>query len=76
MITLPGGCSAGGHVAAGTALFAGVDEEGEDTSVSCTPNALVLYYPVIFTEPGRYYVWVRAHSTAMPSRCSKKSRED
>jgi hypothetical protein len=23
----------------------------------------VLYYPVIFTEPGRYYVWVRACST-------------
>lgn len=49
-----GGGSAGGHVAAGTALFDGVDEEGEDTSVSCLPNALVLYYPVIDTSPDGY----------------------
>ena len=49
-----GGGSAGGHVAAGTALFDGIDEEGEDTSVSCTPNALVLYYPVIDTSPDGY----------------------
>jgi acetyl esterase len=41
------GGSAGAHVAAGTALFDGLDEEGEDTTVSCVPNALVLYYPVI-----------------------------
>ena len=49
-----GGGSAGGHVAAGTMLFEGVDEKGEDTSVSCTPNALVLYYPVIDTSENRY----------------------
>jgi acetyl esterase/lipase len=48
------GGSAGGHVAAGTALFDGVDEEGEDTSVSCVPNALVLYYPVIDTSQDGY----------------------
>ncbi len=34
------------HVAAGTAL-SGIDEPGEDTSVSRVPNALVLLFPVI-----------------------------
>jgi len=48
------GGSAGGHLAAGTALFDGVDETGEDTSVSCIPNAMVLYFPVIDTTPSGY----------------------
>ena len=48
------GGSAGGHIAAGTALFDGVDEAGEDTSVSSTPNALVLYFPVIDTSQDGY----------------------
>jgi len=48
------GGSAGGHIAAGTALFDGVDEAGEDTSVSCVPNALVLFFPVIDTSKEGY----------------------
>ncbi|HIK95620.1 MAG TPA: alpha/beta hydrolase [Planctomycetes bacterium] len=48
------GCSAGGHVAAGTALFSGVDEQSDDTAISCVPNALVLYYPVIDTSSKGY----------------------
>jgi len=44
------GGSAGGHVAAGTALFDGIDEAAEDVSVSSIPNALVLYFPVIDTS--------------------------
>ena len=44
------GGSAGGHLAAATALFDGVDETGEDTSISCMPNAMVLYFPVIDTS--------------------------
>jgi acetyl esterase len=48
------GGSAGGHLAAGTALFDGVDEAGEDTSVSSTPQALVLYFPVIDTSLAGY----------------------
>lgn len=48
------GGSAGGHLAAGTALFDGVDEAGEDTSVPCTPNAMVLYFPVIDTSAEGY----------------------
>ena len=48
------GGSAGGHVAAGTALFDGVDEAGEDTSLSCIPNAMVLLFPVIDTSKEGY----------------------
>lgn len=48
------GGSAGGHLAAATALFDGVDQPGEDTSVSCTPNALVLFFPVIDTSTDGY----------------------
>ena len=48
------GGSAGGHLAVSTALFEGVDEDGEDTSVSCMPNALVLFFPVIDTSAEGY----------------------
>jgi acetyl esterase/lipase len=47
------GASAGGHLAAATALFA-VDEDGEDLGVSCAPNALVLFSPVIDTSKEGY----------------------
>ena len=52
-IVVSGG-SAGGHLAASTALFDGVDQQGEDTSVSCMPDLLVLYYPVIDTSKNGY----------------------
>lgn len=52
-IVVAGG-SAGGHVAAATALCDGSDEPGEDTAVSCRPAALVLYFPVIDTSPAGY----------------------
>lgn len=48
------GGSAGGHLAAATALVSGFDERGEDTSVSCIPNALVLFNPVIDNSPAGY----------------------
>ena len=48
------GASAGGHLAAATALFDGVDEAGAGTSVSCVPNALVLFSPVIDTSSEGY----------------------
>lgn len=41
------GGSAGGHLAAATAQFDMVNEDGEDTAVSTTPAALVLLFPVI-----------------------------
>jgi acetyl esterase/lipase len=48
------GGSAGGHLAAATAIFEGVDEAGEDTKISAAPNALVLLFPVIDTSTEGY----------------------
>jgi acetyl esterase len=44
-----GGGSAGGHIAACTALVEDVEEEGEDLSISSAPNALVLFNPALDT---------------------------
>ncbi len=44
-----GGGSAGGHVAACTALIEGFEAGGEDTAVRSAPNALVLFNPVADT---------------------------
>lgn len=49
-----GGGSAGGHLAAATAVLTSFDEPGEDTSVSCRPNALVLFNPVLDNGPDGY----------------------
>jgi acetyl esterase/lipase len=49
-----GGGSAGGHVAAATATLKGFNEDGEDTSVSCRPDALVLFNPAIDNGPTGY----------------------
>ena len=46
-----GGGSAGGHIAAATASLSTFDEEGEDTSVSCIPKALLLFNPVFDNGP-------------------------
>lgn len=48
------GGSAGGHLAVSTAMFDAVNEEGEDTKVSSTPNALILLFPVIDTSKDGY----------------------
>jgi acetyl esterase len=48
------GGSAGAHVAAGAALFDGIDHEGENLAVSCRPDALILYFPVIDTSNKGY----------------------
>ncbi|MEI6783667.1 MAG: alpha/beta hydrolase [Verrucomicrobiota bacterium] len=45
------GGSAGGQLAACAALVPGLDEPGEDTSVSATPNAAVLFNPVLVLGP-------------------------
>ena len=45
------GGSAGGHIAACTSLAPDVDAEGEDTSISCKANVLVLYNPVLRFGP-------------------------
>ncbi|NQU23919.1 MAG: alpha/beta hydrolase fold domain-containing protein [Candidatus Nealsonbacteria bacterium] len=49
-----GGGSAGGHVAACTGTIQRHDEEKEDTSVSSTPDAMMLFNPVIDTTSKGY----------------------
>lgn len=49
-----GGGSAGGHVAAATATLQGFNEAGEDTTISCRPDALVLFNPVFDNGPTGY----------------------
>jgi acetyl esterase len=41
------GGSAGGHLAAATALCEGFDAMDDDTKISCKPNALVLFNPAL-----------------------------
>ncbi|MBB6325698.1 acetyl esterase/lipase [Algoriphagus iocasae] len=48
------GGSAGGHLAAATALSPGFDEGTDDFAVSAVPNALILFNPVIDNGPGGY----------------------
>ncbi|GAB3218185.1 alpha/beta hydrolase [Algoriphagus aestuariicola] len=48
------GGSAGGHLAAATALIKDFNEEADDISVSCVPNVLVLFNPVIDNGPGGF----------------------
>lgn len=47
------GGSAGGHLAAATALIDDFNEK-DDLSVSCKPNALILFNPVIDNSPGGF----------------------
>jgi len=54
-----GGGSAGGHIAAATALVSDFNEAGEDTAVNCQPNALVLFNPVIDNGPKGGYGYDR-----------------
>jgi acetyl esterase len=48
------GGSAGGQLAAATALIDDYNETTDNMSVSCIPNALVLFNPVIDNGPGGY----------------------
>jgi acetyl esterase len=48
------GGSAGGHLAVATAVIEGFNELGEDLTISCIPNALVLFNPVFDNGPGGY----------------------
>lgn len=76
------GGSAGGHLAACTALVPGFDAEGEDKSVSCKPNALVLFNPamnigtlfrerVATTEPNSAFTQATADAITPNSFVSK-----
>jgi len=48
------GGSAGGHLAAATALITSYNEKNDPLSYSCVPNALILFNPVIDNGPGGY----------------------
>jgi len=48
------GGSAGGHLAAFTALVNGLDDSKDDLKVSCKPDALVLFNPVFNNGPGQW----------------------
>jgi acetyl esterase/lipase len=48
------GGSAGGHLAAATALINDYNEMNENQKVNCKPNALVLFNPAIDNGPGGY----------------------
>lgn len=46
-----GGGSAGGHIAGCTGTLPGLDEPGEDKSVSSVPDAMVLFNPALTLAP-------------------------
>lgn len=48
------GGSAGGHLAAAASMLKGLNEEGEDTTISSKANALIMYNPVIDNGPNGY----------------------
>lgn len=48
------GGSAGGHLAAACGILPGLDEPGEDLSISSKANALVLFNPVFDNGPGGF----------------------
>lgn len=48
------GGSAGGHLAAFTALVDGLDDSKDDLKVSCKPDALILFNPVFNNGPGQW----------------------
>jgi acetyl esterase len=48
------GGSAGGQLAAATALIDSFNETTDDLSVNCRPNVLVLFNPVVDNGPGGY----------------------
>ena len=48
------GGSAGGHVAACTGVTEGMDEAGENATISSVPNAMILFNPVLDTTDKGY----------------------
>ncbi len=48
------GGSAGGHLAAATAMLSGPNDPSDDLSISAAPNALILFNPVYDNGPGEW----------------------
>jgi acetyl esterase/lipase len=56
------GASSGAQIAAATGSSEGFNEEGEDLSISCRPDALVLFSRVLDTGPdGFAHNWVKGY---------------
>ncbi len=53
------GGSSGGHLAASTAMVEGYNDQNDNTSISSTPNALVLFNPVLDLLLSSSYAKVR-----------------
>ncbi len=49
------GGSAGGHMAAALAFVKGMDASSDNLDISCVPDAMLLYNPVVDNSPGAYY---------------------
>jgi acetyl esterase/lipase len=50
------GGSAGAHAILSAALSSETEDEGEDASIPCAPNALVLYSPILDTGPKGIFI--------------------
>jgi acetyl esterase/lipase len=48
------GGSAGGHLAAATALLSGLDDPADDLAIPARPDALILFNPVMNNGPGEW----------------------
>ena len=48
------GGSAGGHLAAFAAMVNGLDDPADDKGISCKPDALILFNPVLNNGPGQW----------------------
>lgn len=49
------GESAGGHLAASTAMITGINEYSDNLTISSEPNALVLFYPCLNTDADNWF---------------------
>lgn len=60
------GGSAGGIFAEGTATISAIFENGEDTTVSCMPDALILFNPVLAMTSSKYSPYINHIRPGIP----------
>jgi acetyl esterase len=49
------GSSAGGHLAASTAIISGINEDNDNLQIRPEPNSLVLYFPCVNTDADSWF---------------------
>jgi len=69
-----GGGSAGGHLAAACGTLEEFDEPGEDLSISCKPNALVLFNPAVVLAPVEGVTLNRQRTINMDERAGVEAK--